>query len=305
MILLDGIKTSQEIRNEISEEVKFIIKNGGKRPHLAAVLVGNNGASVTYVNAKLKACEEVDFNSTLVKLSDTISEAELLAEVGKLNDNPDIDGFIVQLPLPVQIDEKKIILAIQPDKDVDGFHPENVGRMALGMPGFVPATPAGIIELLDRYNIETGGKHCVVLGRSHIVGQPISMLMSRNTYPGNSTVTLCHSHTRNLSDIIRSADILIAAVGRPGFVTGDMVKEGVVVVDVGITRIVDKTKKSGYRIVGDVDFNTVCQKAAFITPVPGGVGPMTIVSLLKNTLKAARGKQNTNSYQPQNEALKQ
>ncbi|GCD77539.1 bifunctional protein FolD [Thermaurantimonas aggregans] len=290
MILLDGIKTSQDLRNEIAEEVEHIVKNGGKRPHLAAVLVGNNGASVTYVNAKIKACEEVGFKSTLVKLSDTISEGELLAEVKKLNEDPEIDGFIVQLPLPVQIDEKKIILAIRPDKDVDGFHPENVGRMALGMSGFVPATPAGIIELLDRYNIETGGKHCVVLGRSHIVGQPIAMLMARNTYPGNSTVTLCHSHTRNLTDIIRSADILIAAVGRPNFVTADMVKDGVVVVDVGITRIVDKTKKSGYRIVGDVDFNGVSQKAAFITPVPGGVGPMTIVSLLKNTLKAARGK---------------
>lgn len=290
MILLDGIKTSQDLREEIAVEVEHIVRNGGKRPHLAAVLVGNNGASVTYVNAKIKACEEVGFKSTLIKLSDTISEAELLAEVKKLNDDPEIDGFIVQLPLPVQIDEKKIILAIRPDKDVDGFHPENVGRMALGMPGFVPATPAGIIELLDRYNIETGGKHCVVLGRSHIVGQPIAMLMARNTYPGNSTVTLCHSHTRNLTDIVRSADILIAAVGRPNFVTADMVKDGVVVIDVGITRIVDKTKKSGYRIVGDVDFNGVSQKAAFITPVPGGVGPMTIVSLLKNTLKAARGK---------------
>lgn len=290
MILLDGIKTSQDLREEIAVEVEHIVRNGGKRPHLAAVLVGNNGASVTYVNAKIKACEEVGFKSTLIKLSDTISEAELLAEVKKLNDDPEIDGFIVQLPLPVQIDEKKIILAIRPDKDVDGFHPENVGRMALGMPGFVPATPAGIIELLDRYNIETGGKHCVVLGRSHIVGQPIAMLMARNTYPGNSTVTLCHSHTRNLTDIVRSADILIAAVGRPNFVTADMVKDGVVVIDVGITRIVDKTKKSGYRIVGDVDFSGVSQKAAFITPVPGGVGPMTIVSLLKNTLKAARGK---------------
>lgn len=290
MIILDGLKTSQDLRNEIAEEVKHIVANGGKRPHLAAVLVGNNGASVTYVNAKIKACDEVGFTSTLIKLSDTISESELLNEVQKLNENPDIDGFIVQLPLPVQIEEKKIILAIRPDKDVDGFHPENVGRMALGMPGFVPATPAGIIELLDRYNIETGGKHCVVLGRSHIVGQPIAQLMSRNTYPGNSTVTLCHSHTRNLPDIIRTADILIAAVGRPNFVTAEMVKDGVVVVDVGITRIVDKTKKSGYRIVGDVDFTGVSQKAAFITPVPGGVGPMTIVSLLKNTLKAARGK---------------
>ncbi|GCD79168.1 bifunctional 5,10-methylenetetrahydrofolate dehydrogenase/5,10-methenyltetrahydrofolate cyclohydrolase [Schleiferia thermophila] len=290
MILLDGIKTSQELRTEIATEVNNIVQNGGKRPHLAAVLVGNNGASVTYVNAKIKACEEVGFTSTLIKLSDTISESELLLEVEKLNSDPEIDGFIVQLPLPLQIDEKKIILSIRPEKDVDGFHPENVGRMALGMPCFIPATPAGIIELLDRYNIETGGKHCVVLGRSHIVGQPISLLMARNTYPGNSTVTLCHSHTRHLSEIVRTADILIAAVGRPNFVTADMVKEGVVVIDVGITRVVDKTKKSGYRIVGDVDFDSVSQKAAFITPVPGGVGPMTIVSLLKNTLKAARGK---------------
>lgn len=290
MILLDGIKTSQELRTEIATEVNNIVQNGGKRPHLAAVLVGNNGASVTYVNAKIKACEEVGFTSTLIKLSDTISEAELLLKVEKLNSDPEIDGFIVQLPLPLQIDEKKIILSIRPEKDVDGFHPENVGRMALGMPCFIPATPAGIIELLDRYNIETGGKHCVVLGRSHIVGQPISLLMARNTYPGNSTVTLCHSHTRHLSEIVRTADILIAAVGRPNFVTADMVKEGVVVIDVGITRVVDKTKKSGYRIVGDVDFDSVSQKAAFITPVPGGVGPMTIVSLLKNTLKAARGK---------------
>lgn len=290
MILLDGKKTSQELRAEIATEVNNIVQNGGKRPHLAAVLVGNNGASVTYVNAKIKACEEVGFTSTLIKLSDTISEAELLLEVEKLNSDPEIDGFIVQLPLPLQIDEKKIILSIRPEKDVDGFHPENVGRMALGMPCFIPATPAGIIELLDRYNIETGGKHCVVLGRSHIVGQPISLLMARNTYPGNSTVTLCHSHTRHLSEIVRTADILIAAVGRPNFVTADMVKEGVVVIDVGITRVVDKTKKSGYRIVGDVDFDSVSQKATFITPVPGGVGPMTIVSLLKNTLKAARGK---------------
>lgn len=290
MIVLDGIKTSQDLRNEIAEEVAHIVKNGGKRPHLAAVLVGNNGASVTYVNAKIKACKEVGFSSTLIKLSDTISESELLLEIRNLNDNPDIDGFIVQLPLPVHIDEKKIILSFRPDKDVDGFHPENIGRMALGMSGFIPATPAGIVELLDRYNIETGGKHCVVLGRSHIVGQPVSMLMARNTYPGNSTVTLCHSHTRHLSEITRSADILIAAVGRPNFVTEDMVKEGVVVIDVGITRIVDKSKKSGYRIVGDVDFNGVSRKASFITPVPGGVGPMTIVSLLKNTLKASRGK---------------
>jgi len=290
MILLDGKKTSQDLKNEIAQEVALLLKKGNKRPHLAAVLVGNNGASITYVNAKVKACEEVGFTSTLVKLSDTISEKELLAEVDKLNNDEDIDGFIVQLPLPKHIDEQKVIMAVHPKKDVDGFHPQNVGKMALNLPCYLPATPAGIIELLDRYNIETGGKHCVVLGRSHIVGSPISILMSRNAYPGNSTVTVCHSHTRNLEEIMRSADIIIAAVGRPNFVKAHMVKENVVIVDVGITRLVDKTKKSGYKIVGDVDFEEVAPKSAFITPVPGGVGPMTIVSLLKNTLIAARGK---------------
>jgi methylenetetrahydrofolate dehydrogenase (NADP+)/methenyltetrahydrofolate cyclohydrolase len=290
MILLDGKKTSQDLKNEIAQEVALLLKKGNKRPHLAAVLVGNNGASITYVNAKVKACEEVGFTSTLVKLSDTISEKELLAEVDKLNNDEDIDGFIVQLPLPKHIDEQKVIMAVHPKKDVDGFHPQNVGKMALNLPCYLPATPAGIIELLDRYNIETGGKHCVVLGRSHIVGSPISILMSRNAYPGNSTVTICHSHTRNLEEIMRSADIIIAAVGRPNFVKAHMVKENVVIVDVGITRLVDKTKKSGYKIVGDVDFEEVAPKSAFITPVPGGVGPMTIVSLLKNTLIAARGK---------------
>jgi methylenetetrahydrofolate dehydrogenase (NADP+) / methenyltetrahydrofolate cyclohydrolase len=288
MILLDGKKVSQELRNEITEEVKKFTANGNRAPHLAAVLVGNNGASITYVNAKIKACEEVGFKSSLIRLSDTISQAELLAEVQKLNEDEDVDGFIVQLPLPDQIKEQKVIMAIDPKKDVDGFHPQNLGRMALNMHAFVPATPAGIIELLDRYNIETGGKHCVILGRSHIVGLPMSILMSRNTYPGNSTVTICHSHTRNIEDIIRSADILIAAVGRPNFVRGDMVKNGVVVVDVGITRIVDPAKKSGYKLVGDVHFDEVSQKAAFITPVPGGVGPMTIASLMKNTMISAR-----------------
>lgn len=288
MIILDGKKTSQDLRNEIAEEVTKITAKGFRPPHLAAILVGNNGASVTYVDAKIKACEEVGFRSTLVRLSDTISQAELLEEVEKLNQNEEIDGFIVQLPLPVHIREQKVIMAIDPKKDVDGFHPQNLGRMALGMTAFAPATPSGIIELLDRYNIETGGKHCVILGRSHIVGMPMSLLMSRNAYPGNSTVTVCHSHTRNLESVLRSADIIIAAVGRPNFVTGDMVKAGVVVVDVGITRIVDKEKKSGYRLVGDVEFETVAPKAAFITPVPGGVGPMTIASLLKNTLIAAR-----------------
>jgi methylenetetrahydrofolate dehydrogenase (NADP+)/methenyltetrahydrofolate cyclohydrolase len=288
MIILDGKKTSQDLRNEIAEEVSKITAKGYRPPHLAAILVGNNGASITYVNAKIKACEEVGFKSTLVRLSDTVSQDELLEEVEKLNQDESVDGFIVQLPLPVHIREQKVITAIDPRKDVDGFHPQNLGRMALGMTAFAPATPSGIVELLDRYNIETGGKHCVVLGRSHIVGMPMSLLMSRNAYPGNATVTVCHSHTRNLDSILRSADIIIAAVGRPNFVTGDMVKEGVVIVDVGITRIVDTEKKSGYRLVGDVDFDSVASKAAFITPVPGGVGPMTIVSLLKNTLIAAR-----------------
>ncbi|MCC5915699.1 MAG: bifunctional 5,10-methylene-tetrahydrofolate dehydrogenase/5,10-methylene-tetrahydrofolate cyclohydrolase [Cryomorphaceae bacterium] len=288
MRILDGKETSQALRNEIADEVVKFKEKGNRPPHLAAVLVGNNGASITYVNAKIKACEEVGFSSSLVRLSDTISQAELLHEIDKLNNDPAIDGFIVQLPLPDQISEKKVIMAVNPKKDVDGFHPQNLGRMALNMHAFVPATPAGIIELLDRYNIETGGKHCVVLGRSHIVGLPMSILMSRNTYPGNATVTICHSHTRNLEDMIRSADILIAAVGRPNFVRGNMVKEGVVVVDVGITRVVDTTKKSGYRLVGDVHFDEVSKKAAFITPVPGGVGPMTIAALLKNTMIGAR-----------------
>ncbi|MCH8546718.1 MAG: bifunctional 5,10-methylene-tetrahydrofolate dehydrogenase/5,10-methylene-tetrahydrofolate cyclohydrolase [Cryomorphaceae bacterium] len=288
MRLLDGKETSQQLRNEIAEEVEKFVAKGNRPPHLAAILVGSNGASVTYVNAKIKACEEVGFASSLIRLSDTISQTELINEVKKLNADESIDGFIVQLPLPDQIREDKIIMSIDPKKDVDGFHPQNLGRMALNMHAFVPATPSGIVELLDRYNIETGGKHCVVLGRSHIVGLPMSILMSRNAYPGNSTVTICHSHTRNLPEIVRSADIIIAAVGRPNFVTGDMVKEGVVVVDVGITRVVDTSKKSGYRLVGDVEFDTVAPKAAFITPVPGGVGPMTIASLLKNTMIAAR-----------------
>jgi methylenetetrahydrofolate dehydrogenase (NADP+) / methenyltetrahydrofolate cyclohydrolase len=290
MTILDGKATSEIIREEIRREVAALIKKGGKKPHLAAVLVGNNGASVTYVNAKVRDCEQVGFDSTLVKLDDTVSERELLEEIRMLNENPDVDGFIVQLPLPAHIDENKVIMAIDPKKDVDGFHPENLGRMALNKPSFLPATPYGMLELMDRYNIETGGKHCVVLGRSHIVGLPMSILMARNGYPGNATVTLCHSHTRNLKEIVLSADILIAAVGRPDFVTGDMVKEGVVAIDVGITRVVDKTKKTKYRIAGDMHFESVSPKAAFMTPVPGGVGPMTRVGLLKNTLLAARGK---------------
>lgn len=290
MILLDGRKTSQEIRNEIAEEVKGLRARGGKTPHLAVVLVGNNGASVTYVNAKLRDCEEVGFNTSLIKLSETISEKELLHEVHKLNANDDIDGYIVQLPLPKHIHEQKVIMAIDPEKDVDGFHPQNLGKMALNLPTFLPATPMGIMDLLDRYNIETGGKHCVVIGRSHIVGLPASILMGRNSYPGNATVTLTHSRTNNLKELLLTADIIIAALGKPKFVTADMVKEGAVIIDVGTTRVVDKSKKSGYRLVGDIDFENVFKKASYITPVPGGVGPMTRVSLLKNTLMAARAK---------------
>lgn len=290
MILIDGKKISQEIRNEIGEEVKAIRAKGGKQPHLAAVLVGNNGASITYVNAKIRDCDEVGYKSSLVKLSETISEKELLEEVAKLNDDEDVDGFIVQLPLPKHINEQKVIMAIDPDKDVDGFHPMNLGKMALNLPSFVSATPMGVMDLLDRYNIETGGKHCVVVGRSHIVGMPASILMARNHYPGNATVTLTHSRTTNLPEILKTADIIIAALGKPNFITGDMVKEGVVIIDVGTTRVVDKTKKSGHRLVGDVEFDTVAEKASYITPVPGGVGPMTRVSLLKNTLLAVRHK---------------
>jgi len=290
MIILDGKKTSQEIRNEIAEEVKTISAKGGKKPHLAAVLVGNNGASITYVNAKIRDCEEVGYTSSLIKLSETISEKELLQEVAKLNADEDVDGFIVQLPLPKHIDEQKVIMAINPEKDVDGFHPENLGKMALNLPSYLPATPMGIMDLLDRYNVETGGKHCVVVGRSHIVGLPASILMGRNSYPGNATVTLTHSRTTNLKELLQDADMIIAALGKPNFITAEMVKEGVVIIDVGTTRVVDKSKKSGHRLVGDVDFKEVSKKAGFITPVPGGVGPMTRVSLLKNTLMAVRKK---------------
>lgn len=284
--LLDGKKTSLEIQNEIAEKVEILKATNGNAPHLAAILVGNNGASVTYVNAKVKACERVGFQSTLVQLDEAISEEELLAEIEKLNKNQKIDGFIVQLPLPKHIDEQKVTQAVAPAKDVDGFHPESVGKMSLGLPTFLPATPAGIMELLKRYEIETSGKHCVVVGRSHIVGTPISILMSRNSYPGNATVTLTHSKTKDLDVICQSADILIVALGKPEFVTGSMVKEGAVVVDVGITRVEDNTKKSGFRLLGDVNFEQVKEKALFITPVPGGVGPMTISSLLTNTLRS-------------------
>lgn len=247
-------------------------------------MVGHVGASITYVNAKIKDCEEVGFRSSLIHLSDSVTEEELIAEITKLNTNDDVDGFIVQLPLPKHIDENKIIKAINPEKDVDGFHPENIGKMVLNFPGFLPATPYGILQLLERYKVETAGKHCVVVGRSHIVGSPMSILMARNEYPGNCTVTLTHSKTTNFTEICRQADILIVALGKPEYITADMVKEGVVIVDVGITRVPDSSKKSGYRIAGDVNFNSVASKCSFITPVPGGVGPMTRASLLKNTL---------------------
>jgi methylenetetrahydrofolate dehydrogenase (NADP+)/methenyltetrahydrofolate cyclohydrolase len=288
MILLDGLATSQQIKQEIAVEVQHLKAQGHRPPHLAAVLVGENGASLTYVNAKVKACEEVGFQSSLVRRSADITEADLLELVKQLNSNPDIDGYIIQLPLPSHINEHNVLLAIDPIKDVDGFHPENVGRMALGLPCYLPATPAGIIELLKRYNVPTVGKHCVVIGRSHIVGLPMSILLQRNGYPGNCTVTITHSKTTNLNELCQQADIIVAALGKPEFLKADMVKQGAVVIDVGITRIADPSKKSGFRLAGDVDFAGVSGKCSFITPVPGGVGPMTIVSLLTNTLEARK-----------------
>ena len=288
MILLDGKKTSNDIKDEIAQEVLDIIKKGGKKPHLAAILVGNNGASETYVNAKVKACEKVGFESTLVRLPDDVSEEELIINIHQINDNKLIDGLIVQLPLPNHIDEKKIINAISLEKDVDGFHPTNIGNMTLNLPAFIPATPAGIIELLKRYNIDTVGKNCVVIGRSHIVGLPVSILMARNASPGNSTVTILHSRSKNIDEICKKADILIVALGKANFVTSDMVKEGACIIDVGITRVPSDKTKSGWKLLGDVDFNGVSTKADYITPVPGGVGPMTIAMLLKNTLIASK-----------------
>lgn len=286
MILLDGNKTSDDIKLEIAQRVEQLKADGKKVPHLAAVIVGNNGASLTYVNAKVKACEKVGFESSLIALPETISEKDLLAKIAELNNDPKIDGYIVQLPLPKHIDEHKVTLAITPSKDVDGFHPENLGRMVLNLPCFLPATPAGILQLLERYNVETSGKSCVVVGRSHIVGSPMSILMARNTKVGNCTVTLTHSKTKNLKELCQNADIIIAALGKPEFLTADMVKEGAVVVDVGITRVDDSTKKSGFRLLGDVKFDEVAPKCSYITPVPGGVGPMTIASLMLNTLQA-------------------
>ena len=288
MILLDGKKTSSDIKDEITLEVSQLKKEGKKTPHLAAVIVGNDGASKTYVGAKVKACNRVGFLSTLVELSKDTSEASLLSKIEELNNDDDIDGFIVQLPLPKHIDEQKILMAVNPDKDVDGFHPTNVGKMALNLPTFISATPFGILELLDRYNVQTSGKHVVVIGRSHIVGSPMSILLSQKRKVGNATVTITHSRTKNLKEITLQADIVIAALGIPEFLTADMVKDNVTVIDVGITRVEDTTKKSGYRLLGDVSFEEVSKKSAFITPVPGGVGPMTIAMLLKNTLLAAK-----------------
>lgn len=291
MVLLDGKLTSAQIKEELRVEVEKRKKMGLKVPHLAAILVGEDGASMTYVNSKVKSCEAVGFESTLIRFDAATTEQKLLDAIDELNQNSDIDGFIVQLPLPGHIDEQKVIERVHPDKDVDGFHPENFGRMALGLPTFVPATPNGIMELLRRYEVPTQGKSCVVIGRSHIVGLPMSILMGLNDTPGNCTVTLTHSRTKNLREICQNADILIVALGRPEFVTGEMVKEGAVVIDVGITRVVDKSKKSGYRLLGDVHFDSVAPKTSYITPVPGGVGPMTIASLLQNTLKAVERKQ--------------
>ncbi|UJF31007.1 bifunctional 5,10-methylenetetrahydrofolate dehydrogenase/5,10-methenyltetrahydrofolate cyclohydrolase [Kaistella sp. 97-N-M2] len=283
--ILDGLKVSKEIKQEIRADVDKIVAGKRRPPHLVAILVGNNGASMTYVNNKIKDCKEVGFKSSLVKFSSTVSEAELLEKIDELNKSKDIDGFIVQLPLPKQIDQEKIIMAIDPRKDVDGFHPENFGKMALEMDTFLPATPFGILTLLERYQIDTKGKHCVIIGRSRIVGRPMSILMGRKDFPGNSTVTLTHSYTPHIEEFTRNADIVITALGDPNFLKGDMIKKGAIVIDVGITRVEDNTEK-GYKLMGDVDFESCKDKAEAITPVPGGVGPMTRAMLLKNTILA-------------------
>lgn len=286
MEILDGKKVSNDIKEEIAAEVVKMKERGEKVPHLAAVIVGNDGASLTYVGSKVRSCERVGFESTLVQMPSTTSEQELLKKIEELNQDADIDGFIVQLPLPDQIDTQKVIMAVHPDKDVDGFHPTNFGKMALDMSTFIPATPFGILELLERYKVDTKGKHTVVIGRSHIVGRPMSILMGRKGWPGNSTVTLTHSHTKNITQIISQADIVISALGVPNFLKAEMVKDDAVVIDVGITRVPDESRPRGYYITGDVDFENVSKKASYITPVPGGVGPMTIAMLLKNTLLA-------------------
>lgn len=286
MQILDGKKTAQDLKNEIQAEVAHMKAQGKREPHLAAVLVGNDGASLTYVGSKVRSCEQVGFQSTLVRLEDSISEEALLEEINKLNTDNSIDGYIVQLPLPKHINEERILMAIDPIKDVDGFHPSNFGKMALEMQAFIPATPFGIVELLKRYQIDIQGKECVVIGRSHIVGRPISILLSQKGEVGNATVTLTHSRSKNIEQITRKADIIISALGIPKFLKEDMVKDGAIVIDVGITRVPDETHPKGYRIKGDVDFENVAPKTSFITPVPGGVGPMTIAMLLKNTLLA-------------------
>ena len=288
MIILDGKKTSNDIKAEIAESVKRIVEKGSRPPHLAAVIVGDDGASLTYVGSKVRACKRVGFDSTLIKLPETISENDLLEKVKDLNNDVNIDGYIVQLPLPKHIDSQKILMAVDADKDVDGFHPTNFGKMALSLPTFISATPFGIMELLKRYKVEISAKHTVVIGRSDIVGRPISILMSQKSNPGNSTVTLAHSRTKNIEKLTRDADIIISALGVPNFVKADMVKDGAIIIDVGITRVSDNSAK-GYKIVGDVDYKNVSKKSSYITPVPGGVGPMTIAMLLKNTLLAYKG----------------
>ena len=288
MLLLDGKKLADELKQEIKTETDALVQKGGKQPHLAAILVGNDGGSLTYVGHKVKACEQVGFKSTLLHFDDSITEDFLLNEVKKLNEDKDISGFIVQLPLPKHINADKVIMSIDPKKDVDGFHPVNVGKVTLGLPAYVSATPLGITKILERYNISTEGKHCVVMGRSNIVGRPMSILMSGQGKTGNATVTVCHSKTKNLKEICLQADIIIAALGKPEFLTGEMVTEGAVVIDVGTTRVTDATAKNGWRLKGDVKFDEVSPKCSAITPVPGGVGPMTVVSLLLNTLKAAK-----------------
>lgn len=288
MTLIDGKAVAAAIKQDIAKEVEQIISNGGKRPHLAAILVGHDGGSETYVKNKVLACEQCGFKSTLLRFEADITEAQLLEQVQKLNDDPDVDGFIVQLPLPSHISEQKVIEAIDYRKDVDGFHPINVGRMSIGLPCYISATPNGILQLLKYYDIPTSGKKCVVLGRSNIVGKPMAQLMMQKRNPGDATVTVCHSHTRNIKEECQQADIIIAALGQPHFVTADMVKEGAVVIDVGTTRVPDPTRKSGFRLCGDVDFPNVAPRCSYITPVPGGVGPMTICSLMKNTLSAGK-----------------
>lgn len=289
MNILDGKQTASAIKAEIAEEVTQMIERGERAPHLVAILVGHDGGSESYVANKVKACEACGFNSSLLRFSDDITEQQLLDEIKKLNEDADVDGFIVQLPLPKHINEQKVTDAIDFRKDVDGFHPINVGRLSIGLPGFRSATPAGIMDLIERYGIETKGKHAVVLGRSNIVGKPIATLLMQKAQPGDCTVTVCHSSTRNIKEICREADIIVAALGRPGFVTEDMVKPGAVVIDVGTTRVPDASRKSGFRLCGDVDFDNVAPKCSYITPVPGGVGPMTICSLMKNTLLARKG----------------